>query len=100
MNEKELYQKKMHVYLDEWKADIQKLKARASKMNADTKIEIHKNVELLQSHITKAKTKMLALTKASDNNWLQIKEGMESSWKITKAAFDEAENKFKHKEDP
>lgn len=35
MNEKELYKQKFHSQLDEWKADINKLKAKASGAKAD-----------------------------------------------------------------
>ncbi|MFA7083700.1 MAG: hypothetical protein WC141_04095 [Arcobacteraceae bacterium] len=40
MQDKELYEQKKQAQLDEWKADIDKLKAKASMMNADAQIKI------------------------------------------------------------
>jgi len=45
MNEKELFKQKFQAQLDEWKADIAKLKAKASGAEADVQIAINKQVE-------------------------------------------------------
>jgi len=52
MNEKELFRQKFQAQLDEWKADIAKLKAKASGAEADVQIAINKQVE-----VTRAQTR-------------------------------------------
>jgi hypothetical protein len=39
MNEKELYQQKKQAQLDEWKAEVDKLKAKASGASADAQMD-------------------------------------------------------------
>ncbi len=57
MNEKELYQQKKQAQLDEWKAEVDKLKAKASGATADAQIELNKQIEALEGKIEEGKTK-------------------------------------------
>lgn len=95
MNEKELYQQKKQAQLDEWKADVDKLKAKASGVSADTQLELNKQVEALEGKIGKGQTKLGEIADASGEAWESIKQGVESSWASMKSAFSDAEAKFK-----
>ncbi|MGB5177168.1 MAG: hypothetical protein WBP44_00420 [Gammaproteobacteria bacterium] len=53
MNEKELYQQKKQARLDEWDAEVDKHKARASGVNADAQLELNKQIEALEGKIEK-----------------------------------------------
>jgi hypothetical protein len=55
MDDKQLYQKKMQSQLDEWSAELDKLKAKASGANADVQLQINKQVEGLQPYVDQAK---------------------------------------------
>ena len=49
MSEKQAYEKKLEAQLDAWSADIDKLKAKADKVGADTRLEIERRVKDLQA---------------------------------------------------
>jgi len=51
MNEKELYQQKTQAQLDEWKAELDKLKAKASSASADTQLELNKQIKALEGKL-------------------------------------------------
>lgn len=46
MNEKELHRQKYQAQLDEWKAEVAKLKARAAGVKADAQIELSQHLTL------------------------------------------------------
>ena len=95
MNEKELYQQKKQAQLDEWKAEVDKLKAQASGASADAQLELNKQIEALEGKIEEGKTKLAEIADASEDAWESIKEGVESAWDSIKSAFSDAAAKFK-----
>jgi len=95
MNDKELYQQKKEAQLAEWKADIDKLKAKASMASADVQLEMNKQIATLEDTIEKGKLKLSELTKATEEAYVTIKAGVESSWDSLKSTFTEAAEKFK-----
>lgn len=89
MNEKELYQQKKQAQLNEWKAEVDKLKAKASGASADAQLELNKQIEALEGKIEEGKTKLAEIADASEDAWESIKEGVESAWESMKSAFSE-----------
>lgn len=95
MNEKALYQQKKQAQLDEWEAEIDKLKAQASGASADAQIELNKQIKVLEGKVEEGKTKLAEIAEASEDAWESIKEGVESAWYSIKSAFSDAAAKFK-----
>lgn len=95
MSEKELYQQKKQAQLDEWQAEVDKLKAQASGASADAQMELNKQIEALEGKIEEGKTKLAEIADASEDAWESIKDGVESAWHSIKSAFSEAADKFK-----
>ena len=95
MNDKELYQQKKQAQLDEWKAEVDKLKAKASGASADAQLELNKQIKALEGKLEEGKTNLAAIANASEDAWESIKEGMESAWDSIKSAFSDAAAKFK-----
>lgn len=95
MNEKELYQQKKQAQLDERKAEVDKLKAKASGASADAQLELNKQIEALEGKLEEGKTKLAEIADASEDTWESIKEGVESAWDSMKSAFSDAAAKFK-----
>ena len=95
MNDKELYQQKKQAQLDEWEAEVTKLKAKASEASADAQIELNQQIETLEGKIEEGKSKLSELSNTSDDAWETVKEGMESAWVSVTSAFSEAAAKFK-----
>jgi peptidoglycan hydrolase CwlO-like protein len=54
MADKDAYVQKLHAKLDEWNAEIDKLKAKADKAEADSRVEYQKQIENLKQKREKA----------------------------------------------
>lgn len=54
-----LYQQKMQAQLDEWKAEVDKLKAQVSGASANIQLEINEEIKGLETKIKVGKSKML-----------------------------------------
>lgn len=80
MNMKESYQQKLQAQLDQWGAEIDKLKARADKADADVKLEHYEQTEDLKVKQQEASDKLDDLMAASDDAWEDLKAGVESTW--------------------
>jgi hypothetical protein len=93
--DKTLYQQKKQAQIDEWKAEVQKLKAKASGASADAQIALHKQVETLESTLQDAKAKLAVIGDASTEKWESIKAETESSWDGMKSSFREAADKLR-----
>jgi LAS superfamily LD-carboxypeptidase LdcB len=79
-NEKELYQQKEQAQLDEWQAEVDKLKAKASGASADAQLELNKQIKALKGKIENGKGKLAGIAEASDDAWESMKHGVESAW--------------------
>ncbi|MGB5300373.1 MAG: hypothetical protein WBN48_16765 [Thiogranum sp.] len=95
MSDKEVYLQKMRAQLDEWKADVYKLKAKASSASADVRLERNRQIEVLEIKIEEGKTKLSELSRAGEDAWESLKEGVESAWDSLKSAVSDAAGKFK-----
>jgi chromosome segregation ATPase len=95
MTDKELYQQKKQAQLDTWKAEVDKLKARASELSADAQLEMGKHIETLDGKIEEGKTKLSELAQAGEEAWPPLKEGVESAWDTLKSAVSDAAAKFR-----
>lgn len=95
MSKKQAYEKKLQAQLDEWNADIDKLKAKADAATADKQLEYYKKIEELQSMQDNANKKLTELKKAGDDAWEDIKVGIDSAWDSLGSAFKSATSRFK-----
>lgn len=95
MSTRELYTRKMQAQLDEWKADIAKLRARASGEKAEIQLAIQNRVDELERGIADAQSKLSDLANTSEEAWESVKKGMEAAWDSLKAGVTDARAKFK-----
>lgn len=95
MSDRELYQQKLQAQLDEWKAELDKLKAKVAGASADAQLKMNQQVALLESKIDEGKTKLSELAEASSDAWASVKNGVESAWESMRSAFSDAASKFK-----
>ena len=95
MSMKDSYQQKLQAQLDEWSADIDKLKARADKADADVKLEYYVQIEELREKQETAKDKLSELMDASDDAWEDLKAGVESARFVLGEAVSKATSRFK-----
>lgn len=80
MSTKEACEKKLQAQPDEWNAEIDKLKAKADKAEADTQLEYYKQIEDLREQQQAAQAKLNELRQSSEDAWEDLKAGIESAW--------------------
>lgn len=95
MNNKELYQQKVKAQLDEWKAEVDRLRAKASGASADRQLKMNRQIEELEGQIEDGRAKLAELADTSEEAWETIKDGFESAWDSLRSAFDDAVSKFR-----
>ncbi len=95
MSKKEAYIQRLQAQLDEWGAEIQKLKAKAGKAEADARIEYHEILEDLKEKQEKAKGKIKELRQAGDEAWKDMRSGIENAWNNLRESVKSAISKFK-----
>lgn len=95
MSMKKEYEKKLQAQLDEWSAEIDKLKAQAEGEKADKKIEYYEQIDKLKSMKASANEKLTELQNASDEAWEDLKSGIDNAWNSLGDAVNSAKSRFK-----
>jgi len=95
MSMKEAYEQKLQAQLDEWGAEIDKLKAKAESAEADAQLEHYKRIEELRSMQESAANKIAELKDAGDDAWEDLKAGIDSAWDSLGNALKSAASRFK-----
>lgn len=95
MKDRDLYQKKKQAQLDEWNAEIAKLKAKASIASADAQLQMNKQIRAIESQFEENRTKLAEFAKAGEDAWESLKAGMEDAWASLKTGVHDAAAKFK-----
>lgn len=94
MSMKEAYEKKLQAQFDEWGAEIDKLKAKADKAEADAQLEYYKEIEELRTKQEIASKKLAELKEAGEDAWEDLKAGIESAWDSLGNALKSAASRF------
>ena len=95
MSMKDAYEQKLQAQLDEWGAEIDKLKAKADNAEADAQLEYYKQIEELRSMQETATNKLAELKDAGDDAWEDLKAGIDSAWDSLGNALKSAASRFK-----
>lgn len=95
MTNKDAYLKKAHAKLDEWNADLDKMKAKLSAADADARIKLNESIHELETQRDEIKKKLLELERAGEEAWEDIRDGMESAWNRVTASIKDAASRFK-----
>lgn len=95
MSIKEAYEKKLRAQLDEWKSEIDSLKAKADAAEADSQLEYYKHIEDLRTRQEAARVKLQELENAGEGAWEDLKAGVENAWDELGQAIDTARSRFK-----
>lgn len=95
MNDKELYHQKKQAQLDEWRAELNKLKAKAARASAESQIEMNKHIRTLSTMLDDNTSTLSEFSKASGEAWDSVKMGVDTAWEALKASFGDAKNKYK-----
>ena len=91
MNKKEAYAQELQTQLDEFSAEIDRLKARADKAEEPWH---RQQVEMLQEKHRQAKAKLGELREAGDDAWDDVKEGITNALDAVGKAVKSAAKRF------
>ena len=94
MDEKSAYRNKLEARLDQWRADIDKLQAKAREAGADARLEYDKQINNLRDQQDKARKKLGELDEASGDAWKDLKSGFEKAWDDLGSAVKNATERF------
>ena len=78
---------KLDAQLKVWKPRIVVLKSKADKAKADTKMDYHKIIQVLDHKGDEVRTKLRELKTAVDERWEDHKSGFEKVWDEFQTAF-------------
>jgi 4-oxalocrotonate tautomerase len=92
---KDLYIHRLQSQFDEWKPEIEKLKAKAEQAATEAKSEYRKLIDDLQGKQKTARAKLDELRQSSGGAWEDLKTGIEGAWKEVEKALKAAVSKFK-----
>lgn len=92
---KDAYVKKLQVKMDEWRAQISKLEAKARQAEADSKITYEKELEDLRATRKYFKEKIVRVQQSGEGAWQDLTAGIESAWHSLEAAVKFAASRFK-----
>ena len=79
MNEKDAYEQRQQARLDEWAAEIDKLKAKAERADADAKIKLIEDINSAETMRKKIEDQLEDLQSSSDDAWTDIKRGLDQA---------------------
>lgn len=94
MSDKNAYQEKLEAQLDEWQAEIAKMRARADKATADARIEYDKQIKELVEYQKRAQKKLNEAQHASEAAWADMRSGMEKAWADMAKSWNDAMKRF------
>ena len=95
MSKKDAYIQKLHAKIDEWNADIDKLTAKASQVEAESKIEYQKQIETLKNKRDEIEKKATEISRSGEEALDDLKAGIDLAWEAMSEAIKSATSRFK-----
>lgn len=95
MSLRDAYRQKMEGKLEEERARLDVLRAKAKQAVADGKIMAYEELVDAEAKLESAKTKLKELGTASEGAFEELKTGVEGAWASLKSAGEKAVEKFK-----
>lgn len=94
MSKKDAYVQKLHAKIDEWNADIDKLKIKADQVEAESRIEYQKQVEKLKQKRREIESKAAELKRSGEDAWEDLKSGADLAWEAMNEAVKSARSRL------
>ena len=80
MSNLENYKQKFEAQFESWKADLDKLKAKAKGAEADQKIEYSEEIKAMEEKLKKAEKELKKFSDAGEQAWDTFKKDFELGW--------------------
>lgn len=97
MSLKNAYREKMEAQLEEQRARLKLLKAKAKRAVANGKIMAYEEIADADQKLDALKAKLKKLGNAGGDAWKEMKSGVEKAWDDLSASCKKAARKFKGK---
>lgn len=94
MTDKNAYRQKLEARLEQWRAEIDKLQAKAAEAGADARAEYEEQIETLRGQQKEARAKLNELSDATGEAWKDLRGGIEKAWDDLGDAVKKASEKF------
>lgn len=94
MENREAYRKKIEAKLDEWKAEADKLRAKAKQKQVDFETDYKKELDQIRVKREELKAKLNKLEEAGEGAWKDLKQGVEKSSRELRKSIDKAIKKI------
>lgn len=92
---KEEYLAKLQTHLDEWKADLEGLQAKASAATGEVKSKLDEQIAELRPKWEEGKHKLEELAGTADETWDEFKIEAEAKWDQLSASVKESVERIK-----
>ena len=87
MSQKDAYIQKINAQLDEWKAKLDVVKAKANNKGADSRIDYEKKADELDAKLAALREKRDELKKSAEDNWDKIRQKAEQQMEEVKSTL-------------
>ena len=94
MSLRDAYRQRFEAQIEEQRANLAVLKARAKRVAADGKIMAYEEIDTAEAKLAAAKGRLKELATSSDHAWEEMKGGMEKAWNELSTASKKAAAKF------
>lgn len=94
MEEQELYEQKRKAQLEEWQAEVDRLKAKAEKAGADAQIRLQRRLEDLERKLDGGRTKLASLAEAGHEKWDAARERIDHALEAIQVGVGEARDEL------
>lgn len=82
------YEKQLSAQIDEWRAEVEKLRAQANQKEGEVRVRYANQISHLEAHLDKLQDMKKKMKDATDQAWGNIKSSVDQTQKDLKMALD------------
>ncbi len=94
MTKENAYTKLAEAQLEEWRAQIDQLKAQAKQADAKTQVEVHKAIQQVEERYDRARAGLNATAESLKGAMADLQSGVERAWDEMKQSSGRAASRF------
>lgn len=94
MASRQEYIESLHRKIDEWNTQIDKLVAKKDRLEAESKLELQKQIDSLKGKRSEMEIQLENLKNTSADAWEDVKSGVDLAWEAMNTAVKSAVSRF------
>lgn len=95
MKSKDEFIQKLHTKIDQWDAEIEKMSAKASQVEADSKEEYYEQIAELKVKRYQLEEKLKEVQKSGEEAWKDLKTGIDLTLETMSETLSSVASRFK-----